>query len=226
MKRSLRNHWKNFTLIELLIVIAIIAILASMLLPALNKAREKAKSINCTSNLKQMGIVTINYSDAYYGSLYPTTVGTGMWSQFIYTAGLFKGQPVYPSFGTSPSTFRQKIMACPTRLATLPDFSTNQNMKFHYAINDYLAGFIVAAGVQETPKLAKIKAPASRFILTETTGNYYVYTFTSGNFYLNYLHNNSLNMLFVDGHADTRKAPLPFYKAVMGPFPTASPLPW
>lgn len=215
----------SFTIIELLVVVSVIAILFSLLLPALKTAKEYGRITQCLANLKQMGIITFNYAEEQNGYIYPAVYNNNMWSQILLISGAFDGVPVYPKYDSIPAYCRPKIMACPTRYQTLPGFAIHENMKLHYGVNLYLAGYKNATlGYSNIPKLSGISMPSNRFVLTETNGYSYTYATTYGsNLFLDYRHNGGINLLFVDGHVAFRKQMLPVYNSAATP---KRPYPW
>lgn len=99
------RRYRLFTLIELLVVIAIIAILASMLLPALGKAREKARSTQCLSNLRQTVSANFFYADDN-DSFIPIYYGDAMtWDRRIYVNNYVKNRNSLICPSTNPFKF-------------------------------------------------------------------------------------------------------------------------
>ena len=210
----------SFTLIELLIVIAVISILMALLLPSLNMAKEKARATSCKGNMKNIGLALTMYSGDYYSYL----------PAMVYYSGLShadgRDNPwdlvLLPYFNQSMTSWKTNAFRCPSDSLKRTWSSSIQSYIYNSSRS---AADAIATGTPELKMLSKIYKPSQMVIavcgsdswrtmnpgeapivgLTNKEGIGYQRTHYSpwGNTTCLLLtHSNGSNYLMVDGHVE------------------------
>jgi prepilin-type N-terminal cleavage/methylation domain-containing protein/prepilin-type processing-associated H-X9-DG protein len=198
---------RGFTLIELLVVIAIIAILAAILFPVFARARENARRASCQSNLKQIGLGLIQYTQDYDEKYPAICVGYNYW-------GTTAGAGPWPTL-IQPYVKSLQVLQCPSNpletpvpgSATYPPPSYVGNMAgdgYANAPTDPRVKGVFEKATRDGVSLAAIGSPATTIAVTESDWASQfcsvVIDFNGGTNLLYAGHLSTTNYLFADGH--------------------------
>ena len=228
------NHVENqrrdrgiFTLIELLIVIAIIAVLAAMLLPALGKARDKARDISCMSNMRQLGLLMNFYTDNNNGQFPKANgllnsgagswSGSGRWQDGLYALKSNKTLANRLHWKVQDNTTLTRpydIFACPASKDMPWNSGGVYGFMGHYLINAYLSNYGMDAWAKAYAafNVKSVKQPSRTMELIDGASERRTdgtspccdtksqLTVNGGRF--RHQANKGVNVLFVDGHAE------------------------